>query len=552
MSLLMQALKKAERAKQSAADDDATDKPSQAFDEVLALTPEPAAPARTSLSLDLEPMSGLSLEPIAAAPQASLQPSPDPLPAPSDHRTAGLTLDLAPDPSAPPSAAQAMAFEPATSAAPAPAPAMASGAATTPASGATMAFEAATTAAPAFASATAHSSASTAASAAAPASASAAKAGAAKSAAGAPRADKAEQAAPLRGAARARAAAAATVPSESAGLDRERLRLIGWVALLVLVVAGMGYYYWQAIAAPGAGSRLPPVPMPPIGATGATPVKVAVAPDAAAAATDAALADTAAIAPPAARAGSEELERRLSAAEQALAASQQLIQTQMAQLNAPRPDRLPPITAPDNTDIRVARASKRQVVAPALENGYQALNSGDLAQAQQQYEAALRDSPTSRDALLGLATLAARKGQGEQAAGYYLRLLELDPNDATAVAGLVGVRQGDAAQSEARLRAILGTNPDAGPVLFALGNLQAQQGRWPDAQQAYFRAYTAMPDNPDYAYNLAIGLDRLNQPKLALKYYQRALALAQDRAAAFDRNALRARMHELSAPAKQQ
>ncbi|MYN21085.1 tetratricopeptide repeat protein, partial [Rugamonas sp. FT107W] len=280
--------------------------------------------------------------------------------------------------------------------------------------------------------------------------------------------------------------------------------------------------------------------------------KVAVAPDAAAAATDPALADTASIAPPAARAGSEELERRLSAAEQALAASQQLIQTQMAQLNAPRPDRLPPIAAPDNTDIRVARASKRQAVAPALENGYQALNSGDLAQAQQQYEAALRDSPTSRDALLGLATLAARKGQGEQAAGYYQRLLELDPNDATAVAGLVGVRQGDTAQSEARLRAILGTNPDAGPVLFALGNLQAQQGRWPEAQQSYFRAYTAMPDNADYAYNLAIGLDRLNQPKLALKYYQRALALAQEHAAAFDRNALRARMHELSAPAKQQ
>ncbi|MCU6498404.1 tetratricopeptide repeat protein [Rugamonas sp. A1-17] len=523
MSLLMQALKKAERAKQSAADDDATDKPSQAFDDVLALTPEPAAPAKPGLNLDLEPMSGLSLEPIAAAPQAGLQPSPDPLPAHSDHRAAGLTLDLAPDPSAPP--ASTMAFGSAPAAAPAPA--------------AAMAFEPATAAAPASS-----SPAGSAASA-------AAKAGAAKATGGTPRTDKADQSAPLRGAARARAAAAATAPSESAGLDRERLRLIGWIALLVLVVAGMGYYYWQAIAAPGAGSRLPPVPMPPIGATGATPVKVAVAPDAAAA--DPALpARAGGGGAMGAVSGSEELERRLSAAEQALAASQQAMQAQMAQLSAPRPEQLAPIAAPDNTDIRVSRASQQQAVAPALENGYQALNSGDLAQAQQQYEAALRDTPTSRDALLGLATVAARKGQGEQAAGYYLRLLELDPNDATAVAGLVGVRQGDTAQSEARLRAILGTNPDAGPVLFALGNLQAQQGRWSEAQQAYFRAYTAMPDNPDYAYNLAIGLDRLNQGKLALKYYQRALALAQDHAAAFDRGALRLRMHELSAPAKQQ
>ena len=46
---------------------------------------------------------------------------------------------------------------------------------------------------------------------------------------------------------------------------------------------------------------------------------------------------------------------------------------------------------------------------------------------------------------------------------------------------------------------------------------------WPDAQQAYFRAYSSVPDNADYAFNLAVGLDRLSQRKLALSYYQRAL-----------------------------
>ncbi|MQA18897.1 tetratricopeptide repeat protein [Rugamonas rivuli] len=527
MSLLMQALKKAERAKQSSGADDETDKPSQAFDEILALTPEPApAPAPAAqpglgMSLDLEPMSGLSLEPIPAEPAAASgqapQPSPDPLPTPSDHKGPGLTLDLMPDPSAPPAAA------PAATAAAAPSPAHAAKSAASPEP------------APAYASA------------AAPAPAPAASA--AKAAAGnTPRANKAGPSSTdqPRGAARARAAAAATAPTESAGLDRDRLRLIGWIALLVLVAAGMGYYYWQAVLAPGAGSRLPPVPMPPIGATGATSVKVAVAPGAIEA-----LPDGAPIAPPApARTGTEDLERRLNATEQALVASQQIMQQQLAQLNQPRPDQLPPIAAPDNSEIRVARASQQPVLAPALESGYQALNSGDLPLAQQQYEAALRDAPTSRDALLGLATVAARKGQGEQAAGYYLRLLELDPNDSTAVAGLVGVRQGDSGQSEARLRNILNTSPDAAPVLFALGNLQSQQGRWPEAQQSYFRAYTAMPDNADYAYNLAVGLDRLNQPKLAMKYYQRALALAQDHAAAFDRNALRLRLHELGASAR--
>ena len=70
MSLLMQALKKAERAKQSSAVEDEVDKPSEEFDAVLALTPEPAPhaavpPAKRELSLDLEPMAEFSLEPVS-------------------------------------------------------------------------------------------------------------------------------------------------------------------------------------------------------------------------------------------------------------------------------------------------------------------------------------------------------------------------------------------------------------------------------------------------------------------------------------------------------
>ncbi|TFW22400.1 hypothetical protein, partial [Duganella callida] len=50
MSLLMQALKKAERAKQNALPDEELDKPSEEFDAVLELTPEPApAPAEPLL-----------------------------------------------------------------------------------------------------------------------------------------------------------------------------------------------------------------------------------------------------------------------------------------------------------------------------------------------------------------------------------------------------------------------------------------------------------------------------------------------------------------------
>jgi tetratricopeptide (TPR) repeat protein len=79
-----------------------------------------------------------------------------------------------------------------------------------------------------------------------------------------------------------------------------------------------------------------------------------------------------------------------------------------------------------------------------------------------------------------------------------------------------------------------------------LGNQYAQQSRWSEAQAAYFKAYSIDPQNADYAFNLAVSLDQLRQRKPALEYYQRALALADKRAASFDSAQARSRVQELS------
>lgn len=683
MSLLMQALKKAERAKQNAAGDTEVDRPSREFDDILALTPEPApapdgggagagaglagagagsgdggdgasrivaggagtaaaapttataamtgaAAAKRELSLDFEP--SFSLEPtsppIAAAASSTARPMPDPVPPNAPQQESGLSFDLAPDPAAPrargaSAAADASAGNAGGGASGSPASFGADaagfdgagllaadtsfGSGAGPVSGYSTDFAAPSSSAAgpgsgyaadfatphgngpgsgpgsAFGSSAASGSATAGTARSAPsanvdpitgepahsaASATAAATAASAAAQAKPRATPRTGGANGNGSSngnhatpRARARAAAAGNAEPPGMDPERLRLIGLLSVLALIILGFGYYYWQAVMAPGAGSRLPPVAMPPPGATGATGAVQIVGPagatDPAAlgngvdasggdpSGSDPSVAGMLAPSPMSgmSRAARDDLERRLERTEQELAATQQAIQ---AQANMPRQERLPPVAAPDNTDIRVARTVQPARIAPALENAYELLRTGDLSTAQQQYETALRQDPNSRDALLGMATVAARQNQGAQASSYYLRLLELDPNDATAVAGLVGLSGGDAGQNERRLKAILTSNPDAGPVLFALGNLYAQQGRWPDAQQTYFRAYTAAPDNADYAYNLAIGLDRLNQGKLALTYYQRALALGQDKPAGFDRTALRQRMHELS------
>ncbi len=199
--------------------------------------------------------------------------------------------------------------------------------------------------------------------------------------------------------------------------------------------------------------------------------------------------------------------------------------------------------------IRVARATTPARVSSAVATGFSAFQRGDMVLARQSYQAMLQQDGNNRDALLGMAAVAVRDGQAEQAASFYARLLDIDPNDSDALAGLTGVRTGNASQSEARLMRVLDRTPEAAPVLFALGNLYARQGRWAEAQQQYFRAVSAAPSNADYAFNLAVGLDRLNQGRLAQTYYQRALDLSAAGPVSFDRNAAAVRARELSAPA---
>ena len=208
-------------------------------------------------------------------------------------------------------------------------------------------------------------------------------------------------------------------------------------------------------------------------------------------------------------------------------------------------------TAPRTTgDDRLRLSQSRPKANQTLERAYDALQEGKLDEAQRGYEQVLRSDAKNTDALLGIATIAATLGHTEQAHTFYLRALESDPNDATAQAGLVNTRgQADPGLSESRLKTALGNQPDSSALHFALGNLYAQQARWSEAQQSYFRAYAAEPDNADFLFNLAVSLDHLHQNKLAAQYYKMALKTADvdsaTRSTSFDRIQAKARIVEL-------
>lgn len=187
-----------------------------------------------------------------------------------------------------------------------------------------------------------------------------------------------------------------------------------------------------------------------------------------------------------------------------------------------------------------------QQVNPSLLRGFDAFNRGDLASAHAEYTRTLQSDPRNTDALHGLAAIAQKQGHWDQAAWGYQKILEANPQDAVALAALMNIRsQADPATAESRLKTLTVAQPELAAPAFSLGNLYARQNRWSEAQQAYFQAYSADPDNPDILYNLAISLEHIRQNKLAAQYYGQAIAAAKNHPANFDSAQAAARIQAL-------
>ncbi|MDD5249617.1 MAG: tetratricopeptide repeat protein [Rhodocyclaceae bacterium] len=200
--------------------------------------------------------------------------------------------------------------------------------------------------------------------------------------------------------------------------------------------------------------------------------------------------------------------------------------------------------AADQPALRISKAQPK--LDPVLTRAFAALSVGDLEAADGAYAAALKSEASNPDALHGAAVVALRKNQRERAEEFYRRAVAADPTDAIAQAGLSGLGgNADPVAAESRLKTLIAAQPDQHCLQFALGNAYAAAGRWHDAQQAFFRAYSAAPDQPDYLFNLAVSLDHLRQAALARRYYAQALAAAEQKPASFDPAQAAARLREL-------
>ena len=198
---------------------------------------------------------------------------------------------------------------------------------------------------------------------------------------------------------------------------------------------------------------------------------------------------------------------------------------------APRAAPRAPVTANAPTEqrnsIRVSTGTPEPQLDSRLPQAYAALQSGNLDAARQLYGDVARAEPKNINALLGLAAVAMQEGKADDASRLYFSVLDLEPRNAYAQTGLIALMgRADPVSAETRLKQLIAREPVAS-LYFTLGNLYGDQSRWAEAQLAYFQAHQLEPANPDYAYNLAVGLEHVGQSKLATGFYQRAVAQAQ-------------------------
>jgi tetratricopeptide (TPR) repeat protein len=271
--------------------------------------------------------------------------------------------------------------------------------------------------------------------------------------------------------------------------------------LAALFAAGFGVYVYLQIARPGGSVGQPPLapkgPLPPLAEAPRAPAAV-----------PAALPEPLPAAPLLRDAAAEASATRRPKPAPAVAAAEEV--------------------GPRNTVV-VSRGDAAPAMNPLLAQAYTALQAGQLDQARRDYREVAAAEPKNVDALLGLAAIAVRIGDNEEATRRYLQVLEIEPRHALAQGGLIALLgRADPAAAESRLRHLISLEPTA-YLYFVLGNLYADQSQWAAAQQAYFQAHHLDPANPDYPYNLAVGLEHVSQPKLALGYYRRAVQLAAAR-----------------------
>ncbi len=201
-----------------------------------------------------------------------------------------------------------------------------------------------------------------------------------------------------------------------------------------------------------------------------------------------------------------------------------------------------PVVASRSVSVSVSKVKPDTAVNPTLMRAYESYNAGNDSEAQVLYKQVLQHDVRNVDALLGLGAIATRQGRDADANGWYRKVLEVEPRNTIAQAAIIENQNPDQ-NGETRLKSLIEKSPNDADLHAKLGQWYAGQNQWAAAQQAYFEANRLNP-NAENAFNLAVSLDQMGKPKLALPYYQKALETIGNNSS-IDKGALEARVQAI-------
>jgi Flp pilus assembly protein TadD len=172
-----------------------------------------------------------------------------------------------------------------------------------------------------------------------------------------------------------------------------------------------------------------------------------------------------------------------------------------------------------------------------LDLAYQELVRGSLPVAERRYRDLLAKDRLNPDIWTGLGAVLLRLGKPEEAESMFRRAQELNPTDPYTRAMLLSLSRSPDAYKDSQYTTLANNAGQSASQAAAFALLAAEHAaakRWNEAQQAFFNALTADPGNPDYAYNLAVTLEHMRQPRLAYDFYRQALEFAKSKRPGFD------------------
>ena len=204
------------------------------------------------------------------------------------------------------------------------------------------------------------------------------------------------------------------------------------------------------------------------------------------------------------------------------------------------------VQAAPKSNLQVSSGSRMDKKAQLLTIAYQAYEQGDFNSARKNYDQVLAQDGDNRDALLGRAAIHILENEYDAAIQNYQQLLLANPKDSMAMTSLISVANIEPKVGESQLKTLIRDQPSSAYLHFALGNMYGSQNRWNEAQTSYFQSLKFKPQDPNYAYNLAVSLEHLGKGKAATGFYQRALDNVPNALATFNSNLVQQRIEVLS------